>query len=350
MRAGKIGGLGLVGGVVLMWIGCARAPSGMVGSHRPACAKDTDCPSRFCDRGNCLSLSAEPGDGYGVECEPRPFPDRAKAGKYSHAECVGYVCVDGRCRACESNADCEDHFGSGKCVDIVGAHTQTGGVCWPMAALRPTSEPEPENIPGSIEFCAHDPAEAPDEKRLARGSACRRDCDCLSALCDRGLCADRADLGAWNYGKGPCVPGPPHALHRGALPFLSVGRGVPGGLERVQVPSSLWLAGQAVWEAQRGGAWPGAKPDGAPAYAALGSSPQGEIGRTTRRSSEGITFQTFPLHVRAIGRRVGGVCQPRRARGGKARGGGAASQAATEKESGPLDASNAQGPLAATPY
>jgi hypothetical protein len=108
--------------------------------------------------------------------------------------------------SCESNADCKAYLGSGECVHVTGPYMRPGAVCWPMGA----NPWEIDNVPNSTLVCAKNPADAPRQKRVAAGEACLRDCDCLSAFCDRGTCADSADLGAWNYGKGPCEPAPPH--------------------------------------------------------------------------------------------------------------------------------------------
>jgi hypothetical protein len=65
------------------------------------------------------------------------------------------------------------------------------------------------------------------------------------------------------------------SLRGGTLPVLSIGRGVRGGVARIQVPSFVWSARQAVRKAQRSRARPSQKPDGAPSDAARGSSPKG---------------------------------------------------------------------------
>jgi hypothetical protein len=202
-------------------------PEGMQ-NGRPRCAKDADCDAGFCDRDACKTLADIDGyganptmAGYGRQCDSNAPPVRVNrlTGEV-YAQCDGYVCLDGRCRSCQSDMDCrpsirrdvlgalrEAYLGEARCVQVTGIHWQPGAVCWPMAKERYHYE----NISGGTEICAKDPADAPEEKRVAAGQACLRDCDCLSAFCDRGICADSADLGAWNYGKGRCQPGPPHA-------------------------------------------------------------------------------------------------------------------------------------------
>lgn len=182
-------------GIASLWIGCAGA-SGIKPQDIMRCVRDADCSSGFCDRGSCAYVD-------GAECHSST-ENRAQGDQ----PCMdGYLCVDHRCRSCTSNAECKAFFGSGACVELVGAHYREGAVCWPKG-MNPWDH---GNTPGSIETCIHNPDDAPGVKRLAPGLSCARDCDCLSSFCDRGICADRADIGAWNYGKGICHPGPPHA-------------------------------------------------------------------------------------------------------------------------------------------
>jgi hypothetical protein len=201
MRAERLGGLCFAAGFVLLWIwvGCGGASANKRDLHHPECVKDADCPSGFCDHMHCIYLEGPP-------CDEVPPVRSLRADRLSR-QCGASLCIDGRCRSCRSNADCQSYFGAGECVNVVGAHFRPGPVCWPMGA----NPYEHDNVQSNIEICVHDPADAPGVKRLDAGKACLRDCDCMSAFCDRGACADSADLGAWNYGQGQCQPGPPHA-------------------------------------------------------------------------------------------------------------------------------------------
>lgn len=167
-----------------------------------ACTKDIDCASGFCDRRYCRALTQT--TSLGNTCDS---PQGGQIANGRSFPCDGYLCLEKRCRSCQSDADCVAYYGAGRCVNVVGQHAQPGAVCWPMAK----GVFDFENIPGSTEICAKTLADAPSEKRRAEGESCLRDCDCLSAFCDRGICANSADLGAWNYGKEGCEPGPPHS-------------------------------------------------------------------------------------------------------------------------------------------
>lgn len=81
-------------------------------AEKRSCVMDGDCWPDFCDRGIC----AAPGRGnYGRECTPPapprpdpPLPPGTVPGLPSAADrCAAYLCLDGRCRSCQSNADCE---------------------------------------------------------------------------------------------------------------------------------------------------------------------------------------------------------------------------------------------------
>lgn len=59
-----------------------------------ACTKDQECGDGFCDRGRCAAIWTSAGL-HGQRCT-------------SSARCVSYLCLDGRCRSCVSDAECID--------------------------------------------------------------------------------------------------------------------------------------------------------------------------------------------------------------------------------------------------
>jgi hypothetical protein len=80
----------------------------------PECTLDGDCDdNRFCDRGQC----ATPVDEfkYGTQCTPAPIlPEGLRDGKFHM--CGAYLCIDGRCRSCISDEECQIELGSPVCV------------------------------------------------------------------------------------------------------------------------------------------------------------------------------------------------------------------------------------------
>ena len=117
--------------------------------ERP-CDTDGDCWPDFCDRGIC----AAPGKGnYGRECKPTPppgpdppLPPGFVPGLPSAVSmCGAYHCLDGRCRSCQSNADCESARST--CAHVNGFPGKRCG----DHSKRPfpkATPPPPEPIPG----------------------------------------------------------------------------------------------------------------------------------------------------------------------------------------------------------
>jgi hypothetical protein len=132
-----------------------RKPVGPV----EACVKDEDCRSGFCDRGTC-------GDrvglrGYGLQCkpdppyQPKPPPPPPPPGEFYGAgqagipACMGYLCLEGRCRSCDSDAECKYWYGSGDCG--VFSDNDPGKSCgriFDMGPPGPPPQPPPDEIFG----------------------------------------------------------------------------------------------------------------------------------------------------------------------------------------------------------
>jgi hypothetical protein len=180
--------LGFAFGLVVLWMGCngdragdsmcvkspADVPKDELGRDGEGCIRDADCRTGFCNRTTCV----EPREGIGSLCDV-PAPDAGPIDKLPEHLCAGSVCLDGRCRSCKEDAECQSYFGMGKCIQY-GTGVYPSGRCEPWTTRRPA------------------------------GSACDKDAECEGLFCDRGSCAKIAELGHWNYGEA-CVPGPPHA-------------------------------------------------------------------------------------------------------------------------------------------
>lgn len=88
----------------------ARAWSKDVPKRR--CTKDSECGDGFCDRDHCAPLWSC-GKGYSRPCQ-------------ADDQCAGGPCIDGRCRSCSSDTECERlrRVGGAKCFpdsEISGA-------------------------------------------------------------------------------------------------------------------------------------------------------------------------------------------------------------------------------------
>jgi hypothetical protein len=75
-----------------------------------SCATDGDCASGFCDRARCAA-KFDPRH-YGWECDESSLPADNPIRASKLRVCGAYVCREGRCRSCLSNADCS---GGGVC-------------------------------------------------------------------------------------------------------------------------------------------------------------------------------------------------------------------------------------------
>jgi hypothetical protein len=139
--------------LVLLCGSCAGEPGGRERApsappDRPkaggeACLHDADCGSNFCDRDVCMELYRKRWLG-GV-CEPHP-PSSSPDGGLPDRGCGPYLCLDGRCRSCTSNAECQSYFGAGECVGWgLGdpENSKPGMLCWPMPKLEPAPPPPP---------------------------------------------------------------------------------------------------------------------------------------------------------------------------------------------------------------
>jgi len=87
--------------------------------NNEACSQDADCQTAFCDRGLC----AQPflPIHYGRECVP---PENRRE---RERPCGSYICADGRCRSCQSDAECLYWTGAESCAAF--GESQPGKTC-----------------------------------------------------------------------------------------------------------------------------------------------------------------------------------------------------------------------------
>jgi hypothetical protein len=72
------------------------------------CTNDGECGDGFCDRGHCAAIWTC-RERYGQRCvNGRTVPNSRDA------EGERCLCLDGRCRSCQSDAECEQWLGQGK--------------------------------------------------------------------------------------------------------------------------------------------------------------------------------------------------------------------------------------------
>jgi hypothetical protein len=106
----------------------ATEPAPTESANKRTCVTDGDCFPDFCDRGVCGELMAR--GNYGRECEPPPPPQpkkpepplppgvvRAPKADFGVDICSGYLCIDQRCRSCQSDAECDPGLSTCRHVD-----------------------------------------------------------------------------------------------------------------------------------------------------------------------------------------------------------------------------------------
>ena len=120
--------LSLIAAVLIATLGaagCARRPSAedaapprggqAAAVSARSCRNDQDCAGGFCDRGVCQT----PIGIYGRPCKPAPrTPEGPRDGM--HSVCGAYLCLDGRCRSCQSDEQCRSELGSPRCYKLEG--------------------------------------------------------------------------------------------------------------------------------------------------------------------------------------------------------------------------------------
>jgi hypothetical protein len=143
MPSRRTGILCLISWLVFLWAGCGgdqRNPECPPGppQDKPmaaggTCRRDADCRTMFCDRNVCVD-PFEKGK-FGGECELHP-PITAADGGLPDRGCGGHLCLEGRCRHCTSDEECEAHFGAARC-------SHTSEKCVPGLRKSQTQYPDP---------------------------------------------------------------------------------------------------------------------------------------------------------------------------------------------------------------
>lgn len=106
--------------LALLGLGCSSQP--ISSSDRSAsastivtCTGDGDCQGNtFCDDAECHAVERT----YGAACIiPEPDPATGKPRPVDFM-CGPYICLEGRCRSCDSDAKCEGVLGAPTCAAV----------------------------------------------------------------------------------------------------------------------------------------------------------------------------------------------------------------------------------------
>src|SRR5262249_35905880 len=98
---------------LLIAVACMRQQP--VAASDGKCRREADCASGFCDRGACQ----KPSGVYGRPCTPGPGTKSGLRAPMPHV-CGAYLCLDGRCRSCNSDEECRSELGSPRCYKLQG--------------------------------------------------------------------------------------------------------------------------------------------------------------------------------------------------------------------------------------
>jgi len=121
---------------------CGALRTGNLDNGMP-CRADDHCKSGLCDRGVCTDIGGQRNQDHGEPCEPGPsFADRR--GRWLEDSCGGgYICLDGRCRSCISNSECIYWEGGGTCDYDPGFPGKRCGSHKPLDPDGPYRTPPP---------------------------------------------------------------------------------------------------------------------------------------------------------------------------------------------------------------
>ena len=145
----------VVMGLSLAAVGCsddeAPAPrdggvdAGTAADASARCNRDDDCGSGFCDRaGRCQAVD-EP-TRFGMECSvPARVPQGYAIGLLN--TCGAYLCLEGRCRSCMEDAECQIEYNAPACRQL---GTTRGYRCGDYSQVPETQEPPARGDAGVV--------------------------------------------------------------------------------------------------------------------------------------------------------------------------------------------------------
>lgn len=114
---GRHAGAKLVLGVALL-AGCGSTARSRPEPSPGGCNTDADCGSGFCDRtGQCSSVDVDSTARFGTPCTIAPRnPNGTVNGEQN--TCGPYLCVEGRCRSCVEDSECQIEYGAPSCGHV----------------------------------------------------------------------------------------------------------------------------------------------------------------------------------------------------------------------------------------
>ncbi len=225
--------------VVLGWLAGAAACGQATDSDTPreaeggqpiSCARTPDCRGgEFCDRGVCSTLATYDyyGHGYGAQCVGEEFYPSDISGSLRGLHCRSYVCMDGHCSSCASDAECKENYVCAPAPRYPQYPDRPPDFPGRRCTLRAVVEepPVPCGVPENPVPCGPTKPEISGPPLVTNPKdECRKVEDCRGdEFCDRGGCsAITVDPNGLGYGAAVIQREPPN-LGDICIGFLNIG-------------------------------------------------------------------------------------------------------------------------------
>lgn len=108
-------------------------------SDAGSCVVDRDCATGFCNRGECVGPIE--GSPLGLDCTVPRDPYTGEP-QYRFSACQAYLCLDGKCRSCQSDSECNARGGDVE-VSCRATEGRPGRACGRDAPPSEGEQPPP---------------------------------------------------------------------------------------------------------------------------------------------------------------------------------------------------------------
>ena len=110
-------------------VACGSTARNAPNPSKGECVTDADCRGGFCDRtGLCGTVDTNATGRFGTPCT---LPPRSALGVANGEQntCGPYPCVEGRCRSCLDDAECQTELGAPTCARLLESSRWPGNSC-----------------------------------------------------------------------------------------------------------------------------------------------------------------------------------------------------------------------------
>lgn len=131
--------------------GCGSTSRALPETGPSGCSSDVDCSGGFCDRtGRCGTVDVNATGRFGTPCTLPPRNPNGTANGEQNT-CGSYLCINGRCRSCLEDSECQIEYGAPSCGQILESNRWPGNTCGnysgakASAPQRRASQPAPSS-------------------------------------------------------------------------------------------------------------------------------------------------------------------------------------------------------------